>query len=102
MGEEAAEGREAQLFLAAHERPEAGLEAFPSICVPVPGCPAHRPLAQASQRVAFGITSSRLLGSAGRMQQSAIFGCEEEDQAIDDPQKLLEIGMSAECTLAQR
>jgi hypothetical protein len=34
------------------------------------------------------------------MQQSAILGREQEDQAIDDPQKLLEIGMSAERTFA--
>src|ERR1700730_12513496 len=68
----------------------------------VPGCPAHRPLTQAGPRVAFGLDSPLLPGSAGRMQQFAILGREQEDQAIDDPQKLLEISMSAECTFAQR
>ena len=36
------------------------------------------------------------------MQQPAILGREQEDQAVDDPQKLLEIALSAECAFAQR
>jgi hypothetical protein len=36
------------------------------------------------------------------MQQSAVLGREQKDQAIDDPQKLLEICMSGERTFAQR
>jgi hypothetical protein len=35
------------------------------------------------------------------MQQPAIFCCEQENQAIDDPQKLLEIVTSAKCALAE-
>src|ERR1700687_2382508 len=36
------------------------------------------------------------------MQQPAIFGREQEDQAVDNPQQLLEVDLSAECTNTQR
>ena len=70
--------------------------------MPVPGRPAHRPLAQARKRVAFGIYTPRLVRRAGRVQQATIFLREDEDQAVDDAQKLLEIGVPAERAIGQR
>src|SRR5271166_3675101 len=35
------------------------------------------------------------------MQQPTILGREDEDQAIDDPEELLEIGVPTECAFAQ-
>ncbi len=70
--------------------------------MPVQGRPAHRPLAQSRQRVPFCVDTSRLVRRAGRVQQATIFRREDEDQAVDDAQELLEIGVPAERAIGQR
>ena len=90
--EQAAQRRQAELRLAARERLEGRLQPLEGIGVLVPGGAAHAALAQAGDAIALGIDAARGRGGGRRMQQVAILGGEQEDQAVDQAEQLLEIG----------
>src|SRR5581483_8907732 len=100
--EQAAQCRQAEPGLASFERREAGLEALPGIAVAIPGRAAHRALAQARDRIAVGVDLARLLRRIGRMEEAAILGREQEDQAIDEAEQLFVVALGRERSRPQR
>ena len=88
--EEAVERRQPEPRLAARERGERDEQAFPAIVVPVPGRAPHGAVAQCADRIALGIELPRRRRCVRRMQQVAILGGEQKDQAIDEAKKLAE------------
>ena len=89
-GEEPAERRKRQLRLALAQRPEDGLHTLVGVVVAVPSDGVARALAQAPGCVAIGVGGPR--GVVGRIgvQDFAVLRGHDEDQPVDQPQKLPE------------
>jgi hypothetical protein len=85
-----AEGRQAQQLFTAGERGEHDQQARPAVVVAVPGGASHGALTQRSERVARGIEAASRRQGVWEMQQVAVLGGEQKDQAIDEAQKLAE------------
>ena len=89
-GKDSPECRQAQQFLAAFQRAKHDLRPFPGVEVMIVGGSPNRSVAQMREAVAIKIQRAHRRAYAGRQKQIAIFGHGEENQAIDDTQKLLE------------
>ena len=63
---------------------------LPFVDMAVPGGAANSLRAQSGERIALGIEAARGRRRDGRMEQFAVLGDGEEDQAIDEPQQLAE------------
>jgi hypothetical protein len=90
VGEESAESGQSEGFLAVGERAEHDLDALVAVVVTVPrrGTGAER--AQGAERIALGVEFPRGGGGLGRMEEIAILRDHQEDEAIDEPEKLIE------------
>ena len=102
VGEQAAERRQAEPRLAARERREGRLQPLEGVGVLVPGGAAHAALAQAGDAVALGVDAAGGRRGARRMQEVAVLGGEQEDQAVDEAEQLLEVGLRGQVAAAQR
>ena len=96
VGEEAAEGGQAEPQLAVGERLEGRLQALEGVSVLVPSGSAHEALAQAGDAVALGVDPARRGRGGVGMQEVAVLGGEQEDQAVDEAEQLLEVGLRGE------
>ena len=95
--EKAAEGGQAEGGrAAAFEGAEDDAQALPEVGVAVVMPPAQDASAQAREGVALRIDGARGCAGAGRVQQAAVFGGEQEEQAVHQPQELLEIALGRE------
>ena len=83
-------------FGSPRERLEGRLQPLEGIGVLVPGGAAHAALAQAGDAVALGVDAARRGRGVLRMQQVPVLGGEQEDQAVDEAEQLLEIGLRGE------
>ena len=68
----------------------------------VPGGAAHAALAQAGDAVALGVDAARRGRGGVGMQEVAVLGGEQEDQAVDEAEQLLEVGLRGELAAGQR
>src|ERR1700722_948485 len=82
--EQAAEAGEPEPLLAAHKREEDDLQALPLVDVSIPSGTPYRLRPQGGERIALRVELTRGRRRAGCMEQFAVLGDGEEDQAIDE------------------
>ena len=88
MREQPTERRQARAAARRARGRERDEQPFPAIVVPVPGGAPHGAVAQRADGIAVGIELPRRRRRRRRMQQVSILGREQEDQPIDEAQKL--------------
>ena len=88
--EQPAEGREAERLLTVGKSSEDDLDAFVAVVVLVPSGRADALRTQCSEAVAFDVELARLRLRRLGMKQVPILSHHQEDQAIDEAQKLIE------------
>ena len=101
--EQAAQGGQGERGRAgAVEDAEDDAQALPEVvgaAVVVP--PAQGALAQAGKGIALRIDGARVLAGAGRVQQAAVFGGEQKEQAVHQGEQLAEVVRGREFARAQ-
>ena len=101
FGEQATECGQRQQRLAVGQARQHRLQALPQVGVTIKGAPLAGTLAQAAQAVAIGIERDGIGIGIGRVQQAALLDGEQEDQPVDQPQQLLEIGIAIQRAAGQ-
>ena len=89
--EQAGEGGQPETRFAAGEAAEDDPDGLPEVALPVVGAPADGPIAETPKAVAIGIEAAGRLGGVLRVQQVPFFDGEQEDEPVDQSQKLPEV-----------
>src|SRR5262249_1429655 len=88
--EKPTERAEAEPLLAAGERVEGDEQPFPAVVMLVPCRASYGAIAQSTDRVAFRIEFAPHRNRIRRMQQIAVFGCEQKNEPVNETQELTE------------
>src|SRR5690606_12388620 len=80
---------------------EQGAQAVPGVVMTVVGCALGAALPHPANRISIPIRLAGKFGRDRRAQEIAVFGGVEEDQAINETQKVFIVGLSGEVARLQ-
>ena len=86
----------------ARECAEGNLKPPPEVGITVVVASPERAFAEAGERVALRVDAALAVGGVRGVEEVAFLGGEEEEEAVDEPQQLLEEGLGRQVTYIER